>query len=205
MMILRSSAASPFGRKVAMAIDVLGLREQIRMEPADTTSSTDSLRQQNPLGKIPALVLDTGVVLYDSRVIVEYLDLIDGGHRLLPADGMARIAVQRQQALADGLLDAAILQMYEKRFRPVEHHVQSWLDHQAGKVTRALQHAEAELAVPLSGDTPHIGEIAQAAALGYLDFRFAGNWRQSCPQLAAWLEDFARRVPAYARSAPVVA
>lgn len=205
MMILRSSAATPFGRKVAMAIDVLGLGTQVRMEPADTGSATDSLRQQNPLGKIPALVLDNGEVLYDSRVIIEYLDQLDGGHRLLPQNGWARIAVQRQQALADGLLDAAILQMYEKRFRPPEHHVQAWLDHQAGKVDRALRYAEATLAHPLSGATPHIGEIAQAAALGYLDFRFGGAWRQTCPQLAAWHDSFARQVPAYARTAPAAA
>lgn len=200
MMLLRSSSASPFGRKVSMALQVLGLQDRVRVEKADTTDAGDSLRQQNPLGKIPTLVLDDGETLFDSRVIVDYLDELDGRHVLIPP-GAARLDALRQQALFDGLLDAAILQMYEKRFRPEAHHVQSWLDHQQGKVARALDHAESRYLGPVQG-LPHIGQITQAAALGYLDFRFGGQWRGSHPRLAAWLADFARQVPAFDATAP---
>lgn len=200
MMILRSSPASPFGRKVKMALIVTGLIDRVNVVNADTVDPSDSIRQQNPLGKIPALVLEDGSAVFDSRVIIDYLDEFEGGHTLVPT-GAQRIAALRQQALADGLMDAAILQMYEKRFRPAEHHVQSWLDHQQGKVDRALDLMEQQLSTPRHA-TPHIGEIAQAAALGYLDFRFAGAWRQTHPLLVAWMRDFAQSVPAYEQTTP---
>lgn len=199
MMILRSSPASPFGRKVRMALSVLGMLDRVEVVNADTTSPTDSIRTQNPLGKIPALILEDGTAVYDSRVIVDQLDHMDGRGILVPP--AQRLHVLRQQALADGLMDAAILQMYEKRFRPPEHHVQSWLDHQQGKVERALAFAEASLCTPGTGK-PHIGEIAQAAALGYLDFRFAGTWRAGHPALVAWLQDFAQRTPSFEATTP---
>jgi len=200
MLVLRSSPASPFGRKVKMALIVTGLIERVQLVNADTVDPTDSIRQQNPLGKIPALLLDDGSAVYDSRVIVDWIDETEGRHTLIPA-GAQRIAVLRQQALADGLMDAAILQMYEKRFRPPEHHVQGWLDHQQGKVDRALDFMEQQLSHSRAG-APHIGEIAQAAALGYLDFRFAGAWRETHPRLMMWLADFAHRVPAYGQTPP---
>lgn len=199
MMILRSSPASPFGRKVRMALSVLGMLDRVEVVNADTTSPTDSIRAQNPLGKIPTLILEDGTAVYDSRVIVDHLDHTDGRGILVPP--AQRLHVLRQQALADGLMDAAILQMYEKRFRPPEHHVQSWLDHQQGKVERALAFAEASLSAPGKGD-PHIGEIAQAAALGYLDFRFAGAWRTGHPRLVAWLANFAQRTPSFEATTP---
>jgi glutathione S-transferase len=200
MLTLRSSPASPFGRKVKMALIVTGLIDRVNVLNADTVDPTDSIRQQNPLGKIPALVLEDGSAVYDSRVIVDWIDETEGRHTLIPT-GAQRIPVLRQQALADGLMDAAILQMYEKRFRPAEHHVQSWLDHQQGKVDRALDFMEQHLAGVRPG-VPHIGEITQAAALGYLDFRFAGAWRAAHPKLAAWLTDFVQRVPAFDQTAP---
>jgi glutathione S-transferase len=116
MMILRSSPASPFGRKVKMALSVLGMLDRVDVVNADTTSPSDSIRAQNPLGKIPALILEDGTAVYDSRVIVDCLDGLDGRGILVPPG--QRLLVLRQQALADGLMDAAILQMYEKRFRP---------------------------------------------------------------------------------------
>ena len=90
----------------------------------------------NPLGKIPTLILEDGEPVFDSRVIVEYLNERDGRGILIPAAGMDRVRVLRQQAVADGLLDASILKVYEGRFRPPEHHVQKWLDHQQGKIDR---------------------------------------------------------------------
>ncbi|MDX3805993.1 glutathione S-transferase [Bosea thiooxidans] len=194
MLVLRSSPASPFGRKVKMAALELGLMDRIEIVVADTTDPAESLRQQNPLGKIPTLVLEDGTTLFDSRVIVDYLDHLSGGGRIIPA-GTARFAQLRLQALADGICDAALLQVYEGRFRPEERRDANWLAHQDGKITRALTTLEAN--PPVLKDRPQIGEIALACALGYLDLRFAGKWRAAHPRLVAWLDDFATRVPAF--------
>lgn len=194
MLVLRSSPASPFGRKVKLAALELGLMDRIEIVTADTTDPADSLRHQNPLGKIPALLLEDGTALFDSRVILDYLDHLAGGGRIIPA-GEARFAQLRLQALADGLCDAALLQVYEGRFRPEEGRNANWLAHQAGKVSRAL--ATLEAAPPAFEGRPRIGEIALACALGYLDLRFEGRWRAEHPKLVAWLDDFAARVPAY--------
>jgi glutathione S-transferase len=195
MLVLRSSPASPFGRKVRIAADMLGLSDRITVEKADTADPNDELRRQNPLGKIPVLIAQDGTSLYDSRVILDYLDHLAGGGRIVPA-GEPRFAALTHQALFDGVMDACILRVYEARWRPAEHHVQPWLDHQTGKVERALAHAEAALSDPVA--QLHVGHITQACALGYLDFRFGGAWRDGHPRLVAWLADFAARVPAFA-------
>jgi glutathione S-transferase len=195
-MILRSSPASPFARKVRIAAALLGLDRDVTIEPADTVEPSDSLRRQNPLGKIPVLILDDGTALYDSPVILEYLDHRAGGGRIIPTAPAARFAALCQEALCDGILDAAILQVYEGRWRPPEHHVAKWVEHQAGKMTRALAALEAE---PPGLDTPpHVGQITAACALGYLDLRFEGMWRRDYPRLVAWLDRFAAAVPAFA-------
>jgi len=200
MLTLRSSPASPFVRKVTIAASVLGLDREIAVELADTVDPKDTVRQQNPLGKIPALVLEDGTVLFDSRVILEYLDHRAGGGRIIPKDANARFADLRLQALADGLMDASILLVYEGRWRPAEKHEPKWVDHQAGKVARALASLEAS---PAGLDAPPtVGQIALACALGYRDFRFAGTWRKDHPRLVAWLDNFAARVPAFAASKP---
>lgn len=193
MLVLRSSPASPFGRKVKMAASVLGLLDRIEIVPADTNDPAEPLRQQNPLGKIPTLVLEDGTTLFDSRVIVEYLDHLAGGG-IFPA-GNERFVQLRLQALADGLCDAALLQVYETRFRPEEGRNAAWVANQAGKVERAL--AALEAAPPAFPDKPRIGEIALASALGYLDLRFAGTWRAGHPRLVTWLDAFAAKVPAF--------
>lgn len=193
MLVLRSSPASPFGRKVKMSALELGLMDRIEIVAADTNDPTDPLRRQNPLGKIPTLVLEDGMTLFDSRVIVEYLDHLAGG-KIFPA-GEARFGQLRLMALADGIADAALLQVYEGRYRPEEGRNANWLAHQAGKVTRGLEALEA--APPAFPDRPRIGEIALACALGYLDLRFEGKWRADFPKLVAWLDDFAARVPAF--------
>jgi glutathione S-transferase len=194
MLVLRSSPTSPFGRKVKIAAALLGLSDRIRIETADTGDPNDSLRLQNPLGKIPTLLLESGEALYDSRVIVEYLDAEAGGGGLIPP-GSGRFEALCGQALADGLMDAALLQVLEARWRPEERREPKWLDHQCGKVERALAEAEATLWKP--PEAFHIGHVALAAALGYLDLRFEGRWRQAHPKLVAWLDDFERRVPAF--------
>lgn len=193
MLVLRSSPASPFGRKVKIAAYELGLMDRIEVAAADTNDPAEPLRRQNPLGKIPTLVLEDGTTLFDSRVIVEYLDHLGGG-RLFPA-GEARFAQLRLQALADGLCDAALLQVYEVRYRPEQGRNADWVAHQGGKVSRALAALEAE--PPAYPDRPRIGEIALACALGYLDLRFEGKWRAGHPRLVAWLDAFAAKVPSF--------
>jgi glutathione S-transferase len=194
-MILRSAPPSPFGRKVKIAAAVLGLTDRIDIVPADTNNATDALRTQNPLGKIPTLVLDDGQTLFDSRVILDYLDHVAGGGRIIPAAPNARFAALRMQALCDGVMDASILQVYEARYRPEDIRHQPWLDYQADKVARALAVLEAE---PQALDpVPHVGQIALACALGYQDLRFAGTWRKSHPKLVGWLDRFAGQVPAF--------
>ena len=193
MLILRSSPASPFGRKVKIAARMLGLWERIQFADTDTLSETDTIRAQNPLGKIPTLLLEDGTALYDSRVIVEYLDHLQGGGKIIPASSDARFRDLTLQALADGIMDAAILQIYETRFRAADKHEARWVDHQKGKVGRAMALLES---APPEG-ARGIGHIATACALGYLDLRFAGAWRKDHPKLVAWLEAFARDVPAF--------
>lgn len=196
MLVLRSSPASPFGRKVKIAARLLGLMEQIEVVVADTTSESDSLRRQNPLGKIPTLVLEDGTALFDSRVILEYLDHLAGGGRIIPS-GASRFAALTQQALADGIMDAAILQVYESRWREPDRQNEKWVAHQSGKVRRAL--ATLDRTPPGAPDDGiwHVGQIAVACALGYLDLRFPGSWGQEHPRLEEWLAAFAQAVPAF--------
>ena len=198
-MLLRHSPTSPFVRKVRVAAAILGI--SLELEPADTLDANDTLRQQNPLGKIPALLTGDGEVLFDSSVILAYLDHLAGDGHILPTEPAARIKVLRREALVDGMMDAAILILYEARFRPQEKHEARWLEHQAGKRLRALDALEAEVE-PYSG-TPNVGDIALACALGWFDFRFAGDWRADHPKLVAWFDAFSAAHPQFADSTPV--
>jgi glutathione S-transferase len=201
MMILRFSPSSPFVRKVRIGAALLGLDDEITLERADTTDPNDSLRKINPLGKIPVLILDDGSAVYDSRVILDYLDERAGGGKIVPRQGPQRLAALRLQALCDGILDASILTVYESRFRKPEMHEAKWLELQAGKVSRAL--AVLEAAPPaLDAGLPNVGQITLACALGYRDFRFGEGWRSGHPRLVAWLDSFAARVPAFAATKP---
>lgn len=196
MMILRSTPPSPFGRKAVIAASVLGLSDQIKVEPADPTNPADTLRQQNPVGKIPILITEDGQSLFDSRVILEYLDHRAGGGKIIPAEPKARFATLRLQALADGTTDAQILVLYEGRFRPAERHEPKWIDYQTGKVERGLAALEA-MSLPAVGKVPDAGQIAVACMLGHRDLRFQGDWRKNHPKLVAWLDGFAAAVPAF--------
>jgi glutathione S-transferase len=198
MMILRSAPPSPFGRKVQIALSVLGM-DDVAIEATDTMDPASPLRAQNPLGKIPVLITEDGTPYYDSRVILEYLDDRAGGGKIIPRAAAQRHPALRMQALCDGILDASILTVYEGRWRPPEKHEAKWLDHQAGKVERALALLEAAPPAPAAvGELPHVGQIALACALGYRDLRFAGSWRKDHPRLVVWLDAFAARVPAFA-------
>jgi glutathione S-transferase len=204
MMILRSSPSSPFGRKVRIAISVLSFDNDVKIEAADTTDVNDSIRKQNPLGKIPVVIDEDGTAYYDSRVILDYLDDRAGGGKIVPRDAKARLAALRLQALCDGILDASILTIYETRWRKAENHESKWLEHQAGKVSRGL--AALEAAPPPLDATPqvlpNVGQITLACTLGYRDFRFNGSWRGDHPRLVVWLDQFAARVPAFAATKP---
>ena len=198
-MILRSAPASPFGRKCKLAAYILGLMDDIEVTRANPMDPIDSIREENPLGKIPALILDDGSTIYDSRVICEYFDSLTKGRKLFPR-GETRWAAITLQALGDGMLEAAILQVYEKRLRPEEKRHPDWVEHQQGKVQRGLTWLEAN--TPPINSKPHIGDITLACVLGYLDFRFDGSWRNGHPNLIAWLEGFDKAVPAFAKTAP---
>jgi glutathione S-transferase len=192
MMILRSSPPSPFGRKVKITAAILGLSDQIKIETTDTNDP--GLKRQNPLGKIPTLVLDDGFCLYDSHVICEYLDSLHDGGKLF-ASGKSRWQALRLAALADGLMEAALLLVYEKRIRPEATWNQQWIDMQQQKIDSGIDQLE-EVQGKL-GARPDIGEISLACALGYLDLRHQGKWRTGHPSLVAWLDDFATKVPAF--------
>ncbi len=207
MMKLRSAPPSPFGRKVKIAMAMLGLKDRIEIVDTNTADPADSLRGQNPLGKIPALILEDGDVIYDSAVIVEYLDFLAGGGKLFPS-GEARFAVLRDQALADGIMDAALLRVYEKRFKQPHYRDPAWDAYQGEKVARGLAHFEANSPpAPGSADDVNAAQITLACALGYMDMRFGDTWRRSHPNLVTWLTAFEAVVPAYAEtrqpSAPV--
>ena len=195
-MILRSTPSSPFARKVLIAISVLGLTDKIEVRETDLNDPDDSIRTQNPLGKVPALMLDDGTVYYDSRVILEFLDHLAGGGRVIPREPTARFAALRLQALCDGILDASVLIVYEGRYRPADKKVQAWIDRQTDKVARGL--AALETAPPALDPVPDVGQIALACVLGYRDLRFGGTWRKDYPRLLAWHDAFAAQVPAFA-------
>jgi glutathione S-transferase len=196
-MKLRYSPASPFARKCAIAGHVLGLAD--RLEMVDGAGDPgDAIRARNPLNKIPLLLTDDGDAVFDSVVISEYLDHVAGGGRIIPTEPKARFRALTLQALADGVMDAAILIMYESRFRKPEEHSPGWVAMQQKKVDAGLDALDAQP----PGDAIHIGAIATCALLGYLDFRFKGAWRESRPALAAWFDAFSKKLPGFAATHP---
>jgi len=189
---------SPFSRKVRIAAAALGLG--LELVPTETINPEDPIRDKNPLGKIPTLETDEGECVYDSAVIAAWLDARAGGGRIIPRDPKARTRALVLEALADGLADAAVLVVYEQRFREPQERSAKWLAHQGEKIARAL--ARLEQAPPEApGATPDIGQIALACALGYLDLRFSGEWRANHPRLVRWLDDFAAKIPAFGETA----
>jgi glutathione S-transferase len=192
MPILRYSAASPYARKARIVAELCGLGASLTLEGADTSNPEDSLRAQNPLGKVPTLILDSGETIYDSRVICDYFDLLAGGGKVVPLELAARIAALTLQSLGDGINDAALLIRYEVT-RPENLRDPKWIALQQGKIDRALGQLNAHPpAFPVT-----VGHVALACALGYLDYRFGGEWRATCPALVAWLDEFSRAVPAF--------
>lgn len=184
-MRLFHSATSPFVRKVMVALHETGQLDAVTLIPAAGTPTEPGTMpvDHNPLGKVPALLLDDGRTLFDSRVICRYLDARAGGP-LYPAgealwDGLAL------EAMADGMMEAAVLMVYESRLRPEAIRFAPWVEGQWAKIARALDMAEA--AAPAPDAAFDMSRIALACALGYLDFRHAArDWRAGRPRLAAW-------------------
>lgn len=195
--ILRSTPTSPFGRKVRMAIEALGLSERVTVTPADPLDENDTLRQQNPLGKMPCLVLADGSTIYDSGIIIEFLQDVAGTDRLLPLRGRDRYRALTLSRLADGIMDASILVVYETRFRPDLPQSPSWLSHQRGKIRRGLAAFEAS---PPNPNKTDIVSIGLSCALGYLDWRKQVDWRPLYPGLVDWLNRFSAHEPAFERT-----
>lgn len=200
-MRLRYSPTSPFARKVRTAAFHLGL--ELELEVADTTNESDSLMQQNPLGKLPVLLVDGRAPLFDSPVILAWLDHAAGGGKILPAETNARFDAMRLEALADGIMDAALLVVYEQRFRPESGRFEGWVDRQKLKVSRALAALNAD--VGALGTAVTTGTIALACALEYVDLRIGRGWRDSNGALAQWLAGFHAACPAFAPTAPPAA
>ncbi len=195
--VLRSTPTSPFGRKVRMAIEALGLSGRVTVTPADPLDENDTLRQQNPLGKMPCLVLGDGSTIYDSGIIIEYLQDVAGTDRLLPLRGRDRYRALTLSRLADGIMDASILVVYETRFRRDLPHSPRWLSHQRDKIRRGLAAFEASPPDPNKTDVVSIG---LSCALGYLDWRKQVDWRPTYPILVEWLKRFSTHEPAFERT-----
>jgi len=192
--VLRSTPTSPFGRKVRMAIEALGLSGRVTVTPADPLDDNDTLRQQNPLGKMPCLVLADGSTIYDSGIIIEYLQDVGGTDRLLPLRGRDRYRMLTLSRLADGIMDASILVVYETRFRPDLPQSPRWLAHQRGKIKRGLAVFEAS---PPDANKTDVVSIGLSCALGYLDWRKQVDWRPTHPTLVDWLNRFTAHEPAF--------
>ncbi|HVF63376.1 MAG TPA: glutathione S-transferase N-terminal domain-containing protein [Casimicrobiaceae bacterium] len=199
-MELKFSALSPYVRKVTITAHELGIADRIRLAKVDTRNEPEKIAPLNPVGKIPALITDTGAVLFDSVVICEYLTAEFGGERLLPRDGAARYEVLTRTAFADGMTDAAILVRHE-RVRDKAQQSGDWIDWQLRKVFNGLDYFEARSGGSASLD---LGDIALGASLGYMPLRVAEvaglpRW----PRLRAWYEAAAQR-ESFRATAPVL-
>ena len=203
MFKLYYASTSAYVRKVMVTAHCLGLDGQIEKldSAAHPVQRDERIARFNPLAKVPALQTPDGQALYDSRVICEYLDAYAGG-RLFPASGHERWVSLTRQALADGLLDAALLARYENQARPTEKQWNDWIHGQLAKVRAALAEIESQ-APQLSRSPNDIGLIAIGCGLGYLDFRFPDlDWRASCPAADAWFAEFDQH-PAMLATRPV--
>ena len=191
------SPASPYARKVLACAIARGLDSQIEIVPTNPHISPPELLAANPLSKIPCLVTSDGLALFDSPVIVEYFDSLEGGLPLFPRAGGARWHALKQQALADGIMDAAVGRRGEQG-RPKEEAREAMMLRQKQAVARTLDVLESD---PPS-QALDIGSISVACALGYLTLRFSDEpWREGHPKLTAWFAEFGLN-PCIARTKP---
>ena len=185
-MKLIGSPTSPYVRKVCIVMAEKKLDYQMVTE--DVWSATTTIQASNPLGKVPCLVLEGGEAVFDSRVIVEYLDTLSPVGKLIPVNGRERAEVKTWEALADGLLDAALLARMENVWphRTTEQKSQAWIQRQLDKISEALRAMSQGLADKpyCSGAHLSLSDIAVGCAVGYLDFRFSNiDWRGAYPNL----------------------
>ena len=204
-MKLIGATTSPYVRKVRIVMAEKKLDYQFVAE--DVWSADTTIAQSNPLGKVPCLVMEGGEALFDSRVIVEYLDTLSPVGKLIPAVGRERAEVKTWEALADGVLDALILARLEANWagRTKAQRSQAWIDRQVGKAHASLKAMSQGL-----GDKPFcagiylsLADIAVGCALGYAEFRFKDiDWRASYPNLGKLYEKLMQR-PSFAETVPV--
>lgn len=201
-MKLIGSHTSPFVRKVRVVLAEKKIEYDFEIESPWTEDS--KVPEYNPLGKIPVLLLDDGTRLFDSRVIVEYIDNVTPNNKLFPAPNRERVEVKRWEALADGLLEAAVAALLETR-RPKKEQSADALARQLAKVARSLDFMESELGDKSFCMGTHISmaDIALGVALGYLNFRFADDvkWPETHPQLARLYAKLMQR-PSFAETLP---
>jgi len=203
MMKLHWSPRSPYVRKVMIAAHELGLQDRLeclRTVVGGTKPHRD-LMTRNPLGKIPTLELEDGTVIYDSFVVIAYLDTLHARPKLIPADGVAWLTALRRHALGNGMLDVALAALGE-RFRPADRQSEAHLTLWHLKLRTCVDALEQE-AEALAGDRFDLGHLAIGVALAYLDFRFESEkWREGHPKLAAWHATFNDR-PSVVANPPV--
>ena len=198
------SATSPYVRKVRIVMAEKKLDYQLVME--DVWAADSTIMASNPLGKVPCLVMEGGEAVFDSRVIVEYLDTLSPVGKLIPNQGRERAEVKTWEALGDGLVDAAILARLETTWagRTSEQRSDAWTARQLSKITAALKAMSTGL-----GDKPFcsgihlsLSDIAVGCALAYLDLRFADiDWRKAHPNLAKLQEKLMLR-PSFVETNP---
>lgn len=201
-MKLLASPASPYTRKVRIVLTEKKI--ECDMELVDVQPVDNPVNAHNPLGKIPALVLDDGSALYDSRVIVEFLDGKSPISRLIPEDLRDRVAVRRWEALADGVLDAGLLVRYES-LRDAKEQSTAWTDKQLARIKRGMAQMMSDLGERpwCHGERYSLADIAVGCCLGWLGFRKPGNvdWHREYPALARHYEKLMAR-PAFADTVP---
>jgi glutathione S-transferase len=195
-MKLIGAIASPYVRKVRVVMAEKKLDYHFILE--DVWSADTQIGTSNPLGKVPCLVMEGGEAVFDSRVIVEYLDTLSPVGKLIPTQGRERAEVKTWEALADGLLDAAVLARLETNWpgRSAEQRSQAWTDRQLGKIEASLKSMSQGLGEKpfCSGIHFSLSDVAVGCALGYLDFRFPViDWRTSYPNLARLAEKLNQR------------
>lgn len=201
MLKLIASTTSPFARKVRIAL--AEKKVEYQMVAASAWDAGNPVHAYNPLGKLPVLILDDGTHLFDSRVIVEYIDLVSPVSRLIPEPARQRIAVKKWEALADGVCDAAASIVIERR-RPANLQSEEWIERQRRKIREGVAELSRELGdrAWCYGETCSLADIATGCALGYLDLRHAElDWRDLYPNLARLAERLGKR-PSFAETTP---
>jgi len=199
---LIASLTSPYVRKVRIVMAEKRIDCQLELE--DVWSPDTRIQEANPLGKVPCLIMEDGGAVFDSRVIVEYLDTMTPIGKLIPQAGRERAEVRTWEALADGIVDAAILARLEATQRAPEQQSQKWLDRQMGKVDVGVKALSLGLNDKpwCNGNAYTLADIATGCALGYLDFRFPQiNWRSQYPNLGKLYEKLAAR-PSFIETTP---